>query len=344
VLTLGIARRVLDGSPRRVGLVVALGLVSALSVLSNPLFLLWATAPVVLILLVRWVRSREVPVLWMAGALAVGAIVGYVGRIPLAPFIANDGLGYIDVTRAGQSAAYYGRLVAELASTPGGAVSLALTAVLLATSVVCSIRLRGTDRPGALVVATAGWVVPLVVVVAAVVLGTNAARYVQPVVYAPIAALVVLPDVLPRLRRPAWRIAALVTGAAVVVASLALGVPRLVTAADRADADLSCVTSWVDASGRTGAGQYWTVRLPKAHVADPRSLVQVDDALRPYDWLVDRADAEVGSVSFLVLDDQSPPFTLPGGVTLSDATTVSCGRYTIADFGDLRLPLGSPRS
>ena len=86
------------------------------------------------------------------------------------------------------------------------------------------------------------------------------------------------------------------------------------------------------------------MRLPKAHVADPRTLVQVDDALRPYDWLVDRSDADVGAISFLVMDDQSPPFTLPVGVTLGQATLVSCGRYTIADFGAMRLPLGAPRS
>ena len=110
------------------------------------------------------------------------------------------------------------------------------------------------------------------------------------------------------------------------------------------DADLDCVVAWTDASGRTGAGQFWTVRLPKAHVADPRSLVQVDHELRGYAWLVDRADFAVGEVTFLVLDAQSPTFELPAGASMEDAELVPCGRYTIADFGERALPLGPQRS
>jgi len=364
ILTLGLLRRIADQPSRRAGPLVAVGLVAAVAVLSNPLFLLWATAPLAVLLIVVGMRRRERALLWATGVLAGGSVAGYLGRIPLAPFIANDGLGYIDVGRMGASAAYYGRLVVDLAGSPGGAASLAVTTLLFVTAVGGSIRLgsgsRAGARPGAFLVATAGWVLPLVVATAAIALGTNAARYLQPVVFAPVAALVVLPDVLrtsrppaavPRSGRPGerrgdrpWRIAVVVAGAAVVVASGVVGVPALAAATHRTDADLTCVTTWVDASGRTGGGQYWTVRLPKAHVADPRALVQVDDTLRPYDWLVNRDDAAVGSISFLVTDDQSPPFTLPAGVTRDQATLVSCGRYTIADFGDVRLPLGAPRS
>ncbi len=61
-----------------------------------------------------------------------------------------------------------------------------------------------------------------------------------------------------------------------------LSIPRLAAAAEVADPDLTCVTDWVDASGRTGAGQFWTVRLPKLHLDDPAQLVQVDHELRGY--------------------------------------------------------------
>jgi hypothetical protein len=350
VVSLGLVRRLADGSSRPRTLLVLLGAVAGVSVLSNPLFLLWATAPLGLLLfVVLAARRRPVVLLWSVVAIAAGSILGMLGRIPLAPFIANDGLGYIDLRRAGASAAYYGRLVADLCTSPLGAASFVLVLVVLAAAVASSILLRRTERLGAFLLATAGWVLPLVVVVAAILLGTNAARYVQPAVFAPVAALAVAPDVGRALgvRRPSRGAVLAVAaggGAVVIVAAAVVGIPRLVSAAGRTDADLACVTTWVDASGRIGGGQYWTVRLPKAHVADPRSLVQVDATLRPYDWLVNRRDADAGAVSFLVIDAQSPPFLLPGGVTMADAQLVSCGRYTIADFGGTELPLGIPRS
>src|SRR5690606_27451455 len=165
---------------------------------------------------------------------------------------------------------------------------------------------------GAAVVAACGWVMPLLVVAGAIALGTHAARYLQPVAFAPVLGLVVLPSLV-RLRRAVpFALAAGAAGVALVLAGT-IGMPRIVAAATAPDADLACVVRWADASGRTGAGQFWTVRLPKAHLADPRRLVQVDHELRGYAWLVNRDDFAVGEVSFLVIDGQSVPFALPGG-------------------------------
>ncbi|MGA7148373.1 MAG: hypothetical protein WBX17_07805, partial [Microbacterium sp.] len=218
---------------------------------------------------------------------------------------------------------------------------------------------------GGFVVAAFGWVAPLLVVVGAIVLGTHAARYLQPIAFAPVLGLVVLPPVLRPLVLP--RAARAVVAASAVVAlvlAAAVGVPRITSSATTPDADLDCLVAWTDASGRTGAGQFWTVRLPKAHVADPRSLVQVDHQLRGYAWLVNRTDFAGGEVTFLVLDAQSVPFELPGGASVrvptpspgaadaspgasgrvGPAELVACGRYTIADFGERALPLGPQRS
>ncbi|NKF32440.1 hypothetical protein HER21_39095, partial [Pseudomonas sp. BGM005] len=106
------------------------------------------------------------------------------------------------------------------------------------------------------------------------------------------------------------------------------------------DDDLACVTDWVDASDRTGAGQFWTVRLPKLHLADPSRLVQVDHRLDGYAWLVDRADfAPDATASFLIEDSQTVPWELP--VQLDPERRIDCGRYTIVDFGDaVSLPIG----
>ena len=270
--------------------------------------------------------------------------VGFAGRMPLSHLIANTGAGYIDVSHWVASFGYYGDLLVERWNAPWGAASLVAIAVLAGWCLAATVLLAARRDAGAAVVAACGWVMPLLVVVGAIALGTHAARYLQPAVFAPLLGLVVLPSLLPG-RRGVVRFGWAVGATAVVVAVAAgAGIPRIVTTATAPDADLACVVDWVDESGRTGAGQFWTIRLPKTHVADPRTLVQVDHRLNGYAWLVDRDDFAVDEVSFLVTDEQSPTFDLPDGRTLADAELISCGRYSIADFGADPLPLGPPRS
>jgi len=354
VLAVGLARRGLDrmGTDARAAVpwtaVAGLGLVAAASVLTNPLFAAWATVPLVLVLGVVAVRRRAV--WWLVGALVVGSLLGFVGRMPLAHLIANTGAGYIDPSQWLASLDYYGALLAERWSSPWGAASLIAIALLWVWSATATVLLARRRDVGAAVAAACGWVMPVLVVVGAIVLGTHAARYLQPAVFAPLLGIAVLPDLLSR--RPAGSpvragrrgALAVVSAAIVVVAAVGLGVPRIAAAATAPDADLACVVDWSEQSGRIGAGQFWTVRLPKTHLADPRGLVQVDHRLRGYAWLVNRDDFSAREVSFLVLDEQSAAFELPGGVSLADADLIPCGRYTIADFGSRALPLGPQRS
>ena len=363
VLAVGLARRGLDGD-RSTGAVpwgpaTALGLVAAASVLTNPLFAVWATIPLCVVLGVAAVRRRAA--LWLVGALVAGSILGFVGRMPLAHLIANTGAGYIDPAQWAASLEYYGALLAERIAAPWGAASVFAIAALWCGSVAATLLLARRRDVGSAVVAACGWVMPLLVVVGAIALGTHAARYLQPAVFAPLLGLVVLPDLLFRRsqadsasERPVptgtpvlgGRRAGVPVGAAAVavVVAVGIGVPRIAAAAQAPDADLACVVDWAEQSGRTGAGQFWTVRLPKAHLADPRGLVQVDHRLRGYAWLVNRDDFTVDEVSFLVTDAQSPAFELPAGFSMADAELVDCGRYTVADFGERSLPLGPQHS
>ncbi|MFE5408171.1 hypothetical protein [Microbacterium sp. NPDC056569] len=344
VLVVGLARRALDRATGPVpwGAAAGIGAVAAASVLSNPLFAVWATVPLGLVLGVVALRRRVA--LWLIGGLVAGTALGFVGRVPLAPLIANTGTGYFDPSQWLFSLEYYAALLAERWNAPWGAASVIAIAALWGWCVAATALLARRRDAGAVVVAACGWAMPLLVVVGAIVAGTQAARYLQPMAFAPLLGLAVLPALLPRtlpVLRPAVVIAAT---AAALVASVGFGVPRIAVAADAPDADLACVVDWAGQSGRTGAGQFWTVRLPKTHLADPRGLVQVDHQLRGYAWLVNRDDFGVGEVSFLVLDAQSAAFDLPGGASMAEAELVSCGRYTIADFGAERLPIGPLRS
>lgn len=367
VLAVGLARRALDRAPVRgtAGAtttvpwfaVVALGLVAAASVLTNPLFAAWATVPLGLVLGVVAVRRREA--LWLVGALVVGSAVGFVGRMPLAHLIANTGAGYIDPAQWPASLEYYGLLLAERWSAPWGAASVLAVVGMWGWSIAATMLLARRRDVGAAVVAACGWVLPLLVTVGAIAVGTHAARYLQPAVFAPLLGLVVLPTVLlsralgraaaerPEAAESAgrrWAVVAVGGAALLLAVSALIGIPRIGSAANAPDADLACVVDWSEQSGRTGAGQFWTVRLPKTHLADPRGLVQVDHRLRGYAWLVNRDDFAVGEVSFLVIDAQSPAFDLPAGLSMADAELIACGRYTIADFGRATLPLGPQRS
>ena len=338
VLSVGLVRRLLDRAHGGFGLLVALGATAAIATLSNPLYAAWATVPIALLLAVMLLRSRRrIRIGVILAVLLIGTGLGFLGRIPFRAWIANTGAGYVQPGEWMQSLEYYGRLLGDRLSTPAGVLGCLLVLALLAFAVIGTVR---ADDSGSRFVAAIAWVMPALVVVGAIALGTHAARYLQPAVFAPMLALIAVPRTVRVPMR--FRAALAAASAALLLVTGVLSIPRLVSAAERPDADLQCVTSWVDASGRTGAGQFWTVRLPKLHLDEPARLVQVDHELNGYAWLVNRRDFDVGAVTFLVEDAQTVPWQLPS--TASPEATVDCGRYRILDFGDTALPLGPQRS
>lgn len=339
VVAVGLARRVLDRRGPVPGLLTALIGVGTVATLTNPLFAVWAGVPLGVLLALGALRParRASRMLVLLAAVTGGIALGLLGRIPFGAWIANTGAGYLRPQDAVASAGYYAGLLGDRLSTPLGFVGALLTAALLGVAVR---RSGQVAEPGARLVAVAAWALPLLVLLGAVAMGTHAARYLQPFAFAPLLALVALPRAVALPRRLARPVAAAV--AVVLMAGAVLSAPRLDAAAQRPDADLACVTGWVDDSGRTGAGQFWTVRLPKLHLGDPSHLVQVDHRLNGYAWLVDRGDFAGGEVTFLVEDAQTAPWELPVGAV--PGQVVECGRYRILDFERTPLPLGPAHS
>ncbi|WP_243228373.1 hypothetical protein [Microbacterium sp. CIAB417] len=338
VVSIGIARRLCDRPGSRRGMLIALAAVAAVASLSNPLYLVWATVPLGAVLgfaaLRENDRARMLSLLWW---LLGGTAVGLLGRIPFSAWIENSGLGYARPQLWPESAQYYGDLLTQRLSTPLGWVAAAVIVALLVLAVRRT--LRASSR-GERLVAASAWMLPVLVVVGAIALGTNAARYLEPVVFAPILALVAAPRTL--RFSPAVRRTATAAAAVLLLVGAGLNVPRSATAATAPDADLACVTDWIDESGQTGAGQFWTVRLPKLHLADPTQLIQVDHRLNGYSWLVNRADFDTTSVSFLLADEKTQSWEVSLGTMEIDV--VDCGRYTIYDLAPEELPLGFPHS
>jgi len=224
------------------------------------------------------------------------------------------------------------------------------------------------------VLAAYAWFTPLAITIGFVALGTGAARYLQPWAFAPVLALLLLTgDAAPRTASSAadppagvgapGPAAATVPGSTVGVhprARLPLGIaagaaavglvagiavaPAAARAATTEDPSLACAVHWVDRAHRVGGGQFWSVRAVKAHAARPGDLVQVDYLLGGYAWLVNRADFAHPALSYLIVDAQSIPYRLPAADAALVPDRVSCGRFTILDYGRARLRIGVARS
>lgn len=341
VVTLGLVRRALDRGLRPLT-AVGLAAIGALSTLTNPLFLAWSSAPLVLVLLVVALRSPDArdTALKLVAAIGAGAAVGLLARIPVSPLIVADGAHYAKPAAWLESAGYYLALLGERMSRPEGVAAAAITVTLLAVGVMQTVRAGRRRDPATVVVAAYAWVAPLVALVGLVAAGTVAARYLQPWAFAPVIVVTTLSITPARLRVPSRSRRTLLAASAVLATvALALAVPPLARAATAVDTSLACVTAWVDGTPEHGAGQYWSIRAPKTAAQQPERLLQVDTRLTPYTWLVNRADFDTDAVRYLITDAQSAPFELPAG-TPPPAQTVSCGRYTILDWGAEVLPIG----
>lgn len=338
VVTIGLVRRILG----RVTVVpvVALALVGLVSAFTNPLFALWATAPVALTLIAVGRRALSWRMLLVVeGALVAPAAVGIFARTPLKRLIVANPDLYAKPDQWQQSIAYYWGLVVDLTRTPGGWAEIVLVLVLLALPIVATVLTRRADDR---FLAVVGWLSPLVTVVWAIAFGTIAARYLQPLVYLPLLTAVLVPTFISARvtwTRPRVRTLRILAGvAAVALIVLAAAQPaRIADAAVRAEASVACVVDWIDHSGRTGAGQFWTIRPIKARLMDPAQLLQTGPDFVPYLWLVNRQDYAGAKITFTVTDAASFPFRYPAG---AHVTTLTCGNYQIQDFAGtpVRLP------
>lgn len=329
-------------APGRAAL-IALGGVVVVSTVTNPLFLAWATAPLLVLLLIALhPRLCGVHALRPLLVVAVGSVVGMLIRIPLSAWIADPDTAYAHPTELLRSAEYYGALAGDRLITPAGIGAAALTLALLLICLLRTFRPGSRDdgsRVGGMLLAAYGWFAPLATVVGAILLGTHAARYLEPIAFAPVLGLVAHPRTI---RLPsAWKVTAAI-GAMLLAAGAVASVPRIHAAATAPDPDVTCVVDWVNASGRTGGGQFWTVRLPKLLLKDPAQLVQVDHTLRGYNWLANRTDFAAGELTFLVEDAQTVRWQIAGDPQ-PDAV-IGCGRYRILDYASQPLRIGPQRS
>lgn len=361
VVTLGLLRRVntmrSGGAGRHVmGATLATAGVVAFCTMTNPLYALWFVLPAGAVLLVLRVCSQlSSRALCRAGlVLCVGTALGMALRIPFAHSIVATTEDYWHLRDIGASLAYHARQVSDTLATRAGIASLCITLGMWIASIVIALAVVRRGKVVHSFIALSACLGPFIVAVAVIVMGSEATRYLQPWAFLPFLALTVLPGVEFAARGISRRIlawlparesigtlrAAGVVGAAIFLGVVcALTMPRINATVSVVDADLRCVTDWVDASGRTGAGLFWTMRAPKAYAADPRQIVQVDDQLHAGSWLANRHDAVNAQVTFFITDADSYPFSFSDASPAGTMDVISCGRYAIHDFYPVVAPL-----
>ncbi|WP_231600168.1 MULTISPECIES: hypothetical protein [unclassified Salinibacterium] len=345
VLAVGLVQKIVSSVQRRSVLEVALLLLVIISAFSNPIFIAWAIFPLVFLMvylniLMSWQASSRRVIVILLG----GSIVGYALRLPLAPWVVADSENYFRPSRAQESVSYYWNLLMDRAVSEGGVAAITLTLALMILGAVLSVKFVRKHAVGPAIVATYSWLAPISTTIGFVLLGTEAARYLQMWAFAPALSLIVLvSEVLPHSLRNAARKLALIPAAAIGIIAVSfagIALPSAVTAFTTSDRSLACAVNWVNNTERSGAGQFWSVRAIKTYADDPSQLLQTDDRLNGYSWLVDRRDFSQRTVSFLITDAQSSPFALPAGYENLPSSNIDCGRFQITDFGHANIPVG----
>jgi len=341
VLAVGLLRRALTHPARARGLLRAVGVISAVSALTNPLYVVWLVVPISAILLLLCVLRRTSLRLSARAvvALAMGSLLGLLLRLPLSPWIVAQGKDYVRIDRWVTALDFSAEQLGATTSSVGGALSLALILGLWVASGAAALQGLRSDRLETAFLGACGFIAPLIAFAILIVTGTEAARYMQPWAFFPVLALTAAHPwaALPRIRR--HRLIPALAASCLALTAM-VSVPGATAAATAIDTDLRCAVQWIDGSRRTGAGQFWSARAPKAYARDQQRVIQVDHRLDVYTWLTNRADRRGAVVTYLITDANTQPFSYPIGISESMARRIDCGRYTILDFSPIELPLG----
>lgn len=326
-----------------VPVLVVLGLLAACTTASNPLYVPWSAAPVVVTLVVLAVARRLPwrPVLLLTGTVTAGSIVGYLLRIPLRPFVSLDPSTYVQPSKAGETLGFFAALTDDRAGTAAGDAGLLLLFVgvlLAAGGTVWAWRVR-TSR-SVLVAAALPLVTVVAVSVGVVVAGSETPRYLEPIVTAPLLALVAVAELArtavraTRVHRPrrGIRLAFALAAAGVLLAGFATA-PSTARAVTTARYDpAACLDRWADGRQVTGVGQFWTVRPLAAYSSPNVRLLQVRDTFQTYPWLVDLAAYRDARPTFVVIGTRDLWTTAVEDSLGRPATITHCTGFDVYDY------------
>ncbi|AOX65293.1 hypothetical protein BJK06_05570 [Curtobacterium sp. BH-2-1-1] len=326
-----------------VTVLVVLGLVAACTTASNPLYVPWSAAPVVmtLVLLALARRLPWRPVGLLAATLTLGSVVGYLLRIPLRPFVSLDPSTYVQPSRAGETLGFFAALTDDRAGSAAGDAGLLLLLVGVLLSVggtVWAWRVR-TSRT-VLVAAALPLVTVVAVSVGVVVAGSETPRYLEPIVTAPLLALVAVAELArtavrrTQVHRPRRGIRAVLALAAagVLLAGIATAPSTARAVAEARYDPAACLDRWADGRDVVGVGQFWTVRPLATYASTNVQLLQVRDTFATYPWLVDLGAYRDAAPTFVVIGSGDVWTTAVEDSLGPPATITHCTGFDVYDY------------
>lgn len=326
---------------------VVLGLLAACTTASNPLYVPWSAAPVVVTLLLLAAARRLPwrPVLLLAAVVTAGSVVGYLLRIPLRPFVSLDPSTYVQPSRAGETLGFFAALTDDRAGSAAGDAGLLLLFVGVLLSVGGTVWAWRVRTSRTVLVAAA---LPLVTVVAVsagvVVAGSETPRYLEPIVTAPLLALVAVAE-LARTAVRATQVHRPRRGVRVVLAVAATGVllagtattPGTVHAVAQARyGPAGCLDRWADGRDVVGVGQFWTVRPLATYSSTNVQLLQVRDTFQTYPWLVDLGAYRNADPTFVVIGSGDVWTTAVEDSLGAPASITHCSGFDVYDYAGTR--------
>ncbi|KQS09206.1 hypothetical protein ASG04_10055 [Curtobacterium sp. Leaf183] len=291
---------------------VVLGLVATCTTASNPLYVPWSGAPVVVTLLVLALAQRVPwrPALLLSGTVVAGSVVGYLVRIPLRPFVSLDPSTYVHPERAVSTLGFFASITDVRSGTVVGDAGLVLMLVGVLLSVGGTVWAWRVRASRTVLVASALPAVTIVAVsVGVVAAGSETPRYLEPVVVAPLLALIAVCELIrvavrrTRVYRPSRgiRVGLAIGTAAVLAAGIAVAPSTVRTVRTASYAPAACLDRWAAGRDVVGVGQFWTVRPLATYASTNVRMLQVRDSFEVYPWLVDLGSYRDADPTFVVV-------------------------------------------
>ena len=333
----------------RCWLLVATAVISWISALSNPLYLVWAVAPVGVALGVLWVVTVfRRTILWnlipFVAVMGLATGIGYRGRRQFSGMLGLNPDSYVHLGKWRYSVSSMAHHMLDRASTPAGIIGMAALIALGAWALYLGKRgLLHRDRPQAVLLLFCG-ILAVALPVGALLTGQDAPRYLQPMFLVPVLSLpIAIVALWPRTGAwtPSWlRRPGLITkvriGTAVLTGALLLITGSIVgnLSYDRA----SCLENWLsEQDGRlVGAGGFWTGRSISAYLPDQVILQTLGASY--YNWMTNLATYEQPAVDYVLVSDADSTQFGPSSaaeflsVAGNPAHIVQCDGFDIWDY------------
>ncbi len=302
-------------------ILLAYVLVSFLTGLSNTLFFLQFSAPLLVVLVLTWLLKRFSPrmLAWFIGGtiLAVGASVVLRGTLLNQYFSPLGGISnYIHVRAIGTTIKTFFQIFRQMLEGGIKQEVEAIVLIFLVVGVICIFiyhlwtltKRRPTDAlalPQFILIAFAA-IAPIASIAGAIITGNPVMRYLLPVLFfSPLGFIPILSTWLICHRRIFLISLGVVIIAVFTVSGVRAGNPlaNYSAAVDYYPSAAVCLdTKLANTPYKNGVAQYWRARDLQLNSTQDHRVVQVGAALQRFGWLYNNSDYNLYDLSFVVVD------------------------------------------